>query len=111
MIKELFIESIEAIRKQYEKDIEVSKNLSKVFPNAFQSNLLPDNHILNNAIIKILQVENNDFELCEYGQSWIEYFCYELDFGKKFKIGMVKKDGKDIDISDSGKLWEFLNNI
>jgi len=109
MEKKLFIESIESLKKQYEYDIEVSKKLSEVFPNAFDANLLYDNHFINNALMKVLQVENNDLELCEHGQSWIEYFCFELDFGAKYKAGMVKDKGKDIDFSDAGKLWDYLN--
>ena len=110
MTRELFIESIEALRKQYEYDNEFAKKLSEVFTNAFEANLLPENHLINNALMKILQVENNDLELCDYGQSWIEYFCFELDFGVKYKDGMITDKGKNIDFSDSGKLWDYLNN-
>jgi len=110
MTRELFIETIEALKNQYEYDIEVSKNLAKAFPNAFDANLLPENHLLNNALIKILQVENNDLELCEHGQSWVEYFCFELYFGEKYKKGMITDKGKNIDFSNSGKVWDYLNN-
>jgi len=110
MERKLFIESIKALENQYKNDIEVSKNLAKAFPNAFDANLLPDNHFVNNAIMKVLQVENNDTELCEHGQSWIEYFCFELDFGRKYKKGMIKDNSKNIDFSDAGKLWDYLNN-
>lgn len=110
MTRELFIESIEALKKQYEYDVEVSKNLSKVFPNAYDANLLPDNHFVNNALMKVLQVDNNDLELCKYGQSWIEYFCFELNFGKDYKVGMITDKEKNIDFSNSGKVWDYLNN-
>ena len=110
MTRELFIESIEALKKQYEYDIEVSKNLAKVFTNAYDANLLHENHLVNNALMKILKVENNDLELCEYGQSWIEYFCFELNFGAKYKDGMITDKGSNVDFSDSGKLWNYLNN-
>ena len=110
MTRELFIESIEALRKQYEYDNEFAKKLSQVFTNAFEASLLPENHLINNALMKVLQVENNDLELCEHGQSWIEYFCFELDFGVKYKDGMITDKGKNIDFSDSGKLWDYLNN-
>lgn len=110
MTRKLFIESIEALKKQYGYDIEVSKNLAKAFPNAFDANLLPENHFISNALMKVLQVENNDLELCEHGQSWIEYFCFELEFGYKYKSGMITDKGENIDFSDSGKLWDYLNN-
>ena len=110
MTRELFIESIEALKKQNEYDNKFAKKLSEVFTSASEANLLPENHFINNALMKVLQVENNDSELCEHGQSWIEYFCFELDFGVKYKDGMITDKGKTIDFSDSGKLWNYLNN-
>lgn len=110
MKRKIFIESIDAIKQQYQYDVVVSKKLAEVFPNASDLDLLPDNHLINNALLKVLQVENNDLELCEYGQSWIEYFCFELDFGAKYKEGMITDKGKNIDFSDSHKLWDYLNN-
>ena len=109
MEKKLFIKSIEAIKKQYEYDNKIAIQFSKIFPNAFAANLLPNNYLINNALIEILQIENNDLELCTTGQSWIEYFCFELNFGAKYKSGMVTKNGKNIDLSNSGMLWELLN--
>ena len=104
MTKELFIECIEAIRKQYELDVEIAKGLGKVFPDAFHANLLPRNHFLSNALLKVLQVEMND----EITDSWIEYFLWELDFGKKNKELEVKKDGETVLMSTPGELYDFL---
>jgi len=109
MTRELFIESLKALENQYKYDEEVGKNLGKIFPNAFEANLLPNNHFVTNALIKVLQVENNDLKLCKYGQSWIEYFCFELDFGRAYKKGMIIDKEKYIDFSDSGKVWDYLN--
>jgi hypothetical protein len=110
MKRKLFVESIEAIKKQIELDIKISKLLSKAFTDAFEANLMPKNHFLQNQLIKVLQEEMNDLELCEFGQSWIEYFCFDLDFGKKYKKGCVKDNGVDIDFSTASHLHEFLNN-
>ena len=39
----------------------------------------------------------------------IEYFCFELEFGKKWKPGMIEdEDGNDIDLSSAEKLFDFL---
>lgn len=106
MNKELFIETIEQLRLQDELDRQVSFYLGKVFPNAFEANLLPDNHFLRDQIIKLLEVEMGDVK-----DKWIDYFICELDFGREFEMGMVKdKDGSNIDLSDAGKLWEFLRS-
>ena len=40
---------------------------------------------------------------------WISYFCYELDFGRKYKEGIVKdKDGADIKLQTAEDLYELL---
>jgi hypothetical protein len=110
MDKQLFIESIEAIQQQCEFDIEVSKNLGKAFPDAFDANLLPNNHFLQNALIKILQTEMNDLENVECGASWIEYFCWELNFGQENYRLKVYTNGKEVPMSNADELYYFLNN-
>lgn len=112
MNKELFMESIEAIRKQYEHDVETSQMLGKAFPNAFEANLLPDNQLLQNQLVKILQIEMNDLDVCKYGQSWIEWFCWECDFGKKSnQLKAYDKNGKVIPLANAGELYDFLNDF
>lgn len=40
---------------------------------------------------------------------WIDYFCFELDFGKKWKEGMItEKDGTDIILKTSEDLYDLL---
>ena len=38
----------------------------------------------------------------------IFYFCYEIDFGRKFKIGDIVEDGVEIDLSSADKLYDYL---
>jgi hypothetical protein len=110
MNKELFIESIEAIKKQLQLDIEVSKNLGKAFPCALEANLLPQNHFLQNALLHVLQVEMNDLQLCEHGQSWIEYFLWELNFGEENYRLKVTDNGKNIPMTSASELYDYLIN-
>ena len=110
MKKELFIEAIESIKQQCELDNEVSKNLGKCFPNAFEANLLPRNHFLQNALLKVLQTEMNDLVNVECGASWIEYFCWELNFGAENYRLKVTQNGKEIKMSNAAELYDFLNN-
>lgn len=43
------------------------------------------------------------------GYTDISYFVYELEFGKKFKMGEVKDDdGNDLDFSSAEKLYDYL---
>ena len=40
---------------------------------------------------------------------YIEYFIYELDYGREYEIGMVEDEhGQDIDIHTSDLLYDFL---
>lgn len=41
-------------------------------------------------------------------QEDISYFMYELDFGKKYKPGSITSGDEQIDLSDAGKLYDYL---
>jgi hypothetical protein len=105
MKKELFIKAIEALKKQREIDIEVAKHLAKVFPYAFEANLLPNNESLKNMLVEILKEEMNDKKTC-----WIEYFCWELNFGSKNDHLKVYKNGIEIAMANATELYDLLIN-
>ena len=63
------------------------------------------NHLLTGQLIKILQEQMQD----NHAHSWIEYFMFELEYGKKKGNNSAwRKDGRVIDLSDAGKLYDFL---
>ena len=40
---------------------------------------------------------------------WINYFCFELDFGRKWEPGIISgKDGEPIDLSTPQALYDYL---
>lgn len=52
---------------------------------------------------------------CYYpdGMGDVSYFCYELDFGKEWKPGMVEEQDEngnmvDVDMSSAEKLYDYL---
>ena len=102
MDKSLFVESIEAIKQQYLIDIKVAEHLCKAFPDAFSATLLPNNNILNAAILKILKTEMNDVH------DWIEYFIWELDFGKENNRLKVFVGQDRVSLSTPEELYYFL---
>ena len=104
MKKEQFIKTIEALQKQYEHDERVCDLLSEAYP---ESTIMPyDNSIIINQILDFLKSEFNDQE-----DSIIEYFIYELDYGKKYKKGMVTdSDGSEIELKTANDLWDYLVN-
>ncbi len=101
--KALFVETITALQQQYQHDEACAKAIGSVFTNDFISGY--DNHLLNNQLVKLLQVAFND----DHKDSWIEYFMYELDFGAKANdLTAQRKDGTAIDLTTAEKLYEFL---
>lgn len=112
MTRELFIKAINALEEQIKYDISVSEKLAEVFPNAYKANLLPDNHILHNMLLELLQEAMNDKvtnPLVEI--SWIEYYMYELDFGKEnHRLKVYDKNKKEIPMSNASELYDALIN-
>ena len=39
---------------------------------------------------------------------WINYWMWELDFGKKYRPGMVLVDGKEVHLKTINDLWNIL---
>lgn len=70
----------------------------------------PENYILQNALIRVLQIEMNDVKLTETDQSWIEYFIWELNFGKENHKLNVTENGKIIKMKTAANLYDFLIN-
>ena len=107
MEKQTFIGCINALEKQTRQDIDNSELLAKVFKDTHSANLLPDNHHLTNILIRILQEEFKD----KTAHSWIEYYCYELDFGaENWRLKVYDENKKEIPMSNAAELYDFLNN-
>lgn len=102
--RELFVETIGELEKQYDHDRKCSEAFRVILPNDYVTNY--QNHMVCNQIIKLLQIAMND----EHQHSWIEYYIHELDFGKEYTVGCARtKDGENIDLSNAGSLWDYLN--
>ena len=55
-------------------------------------------------LLELLRVIMNDTK-----NDWIGYFCYELDFGRKWKPGCVEdKNGNDVVLATINDLWALL---
>jgi len=101
--KEMFCSTLEAIKNQKEHDRKCMKALQIVFADAFLCAY--NNQEIENKLVEILQVATND----KHKNSWIEYWIYELECGKRYKHGSVTNADKSIiDLSTSEKLYEFL---
>lgn len=100
--KELFIESIKMIQKQCEIDSECCKAFKTLLPNDYTSGY--DNSVLYKQIIKLLQVATKDDEQ----NSWIDYYIWELDFGKKYKDGHVILNNVHYELITPEDLFQLL---
>jgi len=100
--KEYFVKIIDQLEKQNLYDISYCRKLGEIL----HPHIEPyDNQLIIGSLIKIIQQAFND----DHIDSWIEYFCWELEFGKRYEDGFAtNQDGSKIDLSDSGKLYDFL---
>lgn len=100
--KKVFVESIKALKKQSEHDHKCYKLLGQVFED-FGG--WYNNDALHSQLIKVLKMSLND----DNDSSWIDYYIYELDYGRKYHEGTAnRKDGSNIDLSSASKLYDFL---
>ena len=112
MKRETFIMAIEAIEKQYHYDIEKAKSLACAFTNCKYTDFLDCNNYSANALIHVLKEEMNDTELCEHLCSWIEWFCWETNFGNEsFRLKAYRKDGSVIKMYTAGDLYDYLIEV
>lgn len=42
------------------------------------------------------------------GMTDVSWFVYEMDFGRNFKMGDLVVDGKEVDVSDAEKLYDYV---
>lgn len=98
--KETFIEAINNIEKQYKTEVEFSKAVNKYFSQDVD-NSLPRNYIVD-SLVKILQEHFKD----EHSESWIEYYLWELDFGKK--ESKIKVKDKPFILKTPKNLYDLL---
>lgn len=98
--KELFIETMENIKRTYEYQVGLNDYFSK---NGADGYIYQPDCI--DTTLKILHkiFEENDVD------EWISYFCFELDFGRKYKEGLIKDEfGKNVTLATSEDLYMLL---
>lgn len=98
--KEYFSEIMESIKKTYKYQEGLNNYFSK---NGVDGYIYQPDCI--DTTIKLLHKIFGEKDIDE----WISYFCFELDFGRKYKEGMVKDEfGKDIPLSTFDDLYKLL---
>ena len=101
MSKELFVEAIEVINKKFEYNYECNKVFEKIFEDG--SGYPNDFFIVKFLLDFLNRIFDQDKEYSD-----IDYFIYELDFGKRWTEHSLTQNGVSIDISTSEKLYDYL---
>lgn len=108
--KEEFCKYISILKKQDKKEALITKTFRQVDENADIS-FISLYSSERTAILNLLNVVM-DAEINPQIGSDIEYFCYDLDFGKVYEDGkkdwITDENDKIIDLSTAEKLYDYL---
>lgn len=102
--KEKYITTVNSIKKY--RDIE--DKIDKASKSTIRLWEINEINIMIESIIEILKECTNDYIDSKDVTSNIEYFIYELDFGRNYEPGMVKDSGKNISMRNAEDLWRYL---
>ena len=98
--KEIFIEMIEFIRDRND----AQNKIDKLFRDEFTDGLFWPYMKYEAKMCKLLAHIMGDEET-----AWIDYFCWERDFGRDTKLGDVKEaDGTPIPFKNAEDLYNLL---
>jgi len=100
MEKELFISSLNTVRDQFDFDIEFADKMSSLFEDAFPTYY--KHAALFDSIAELLS------EGVENKVDTINWWMYELDFGRQYEEGCLSDKSGNIDVSTAEKLYEHL---
>ena len=103
--KQTFVEAINAIDNLHKEKIDFAQKMAKCFPNSRSADFMNDNDCVINALIAVLQEIFND----KNEHSWIEYFLWELDFGRENWRLKVYENGNEIPMASAEQLYDFLS--
>lgn len=103
--KELFVSIMKTLEASYNYSCKVNSMLEEMFED---SGGYPRIHKLEDQLIDLLNLAFQDPN-SEFTDDTIEYFIYDLDFGKTWsKYCMTEQDGTIIDLSTAEKLYDYL---
>lgn len=101
--KQKFVETINILKEQTEQDGKFGAFIDEMFETDCSRY---KNYKLIEATIDLLKEQLND----NSDYSWIDYYCYEMDFGNNPSNlkAYYKNDGPEIDLSSPEALYDFL---
>ena len=100
--KELFVQTMNFLKERSD----AMDKLNKVFSDEFEDSVFYPYLKYDNQIIKLLATSFDYDDDVMY--DWISYYCFELDFGRKHKLGDVTKNGTPIPLGTPEELYDML---
>ena len=106
LTKEQFVEYVDCIKKTCDKDDMLSEAIEKACNDDCRVFGLYGTEC--SVMVDLLSLAMG-LEVGTYSGNMLEYFIYDLNFGKEYKEGCVaEKDGTPIDISTVEKLYDYM---
>lgn len=109
--KTTFLAMMEDLESYTKSNIEHINNLTKAFPNSNSANFMCEysSNLFASVINLLSYLMNDKVDAPHLEHNWIEYFIYELDFGKENeKLKAYDKNGKEIKLSNASELYDYL---
>ena len=100
--KDLFVQTINFIRDRSD----AMDKINKVFTEEFEDSVFYPYFKYDNQLIKVLSASFDYDDDIIY--DWISYYCFELDFGRKHKLGDVTKNDAPIPLGTPEELYDML---
>ena len=97
--KETFVNSLNKVRDNIDRESRVSEVL-------YREGI--GDVLLISCVDTVLDILEELFEHNNLSKGLIDYFCWEIDFGRDYKPGCLTYQGDDVDISSAEKLYDFL---
>lgn len=104
--RELFKDCIEALQKQYEKEIRFADFMEEYLDGRCVPTLSDD---VQSALVNLLSyVMEPTTAIHEGWDTWVEWWVYEKDFGRDIKIKAFDENDKEISLNTVDELYDYL---
>lgn len=100
--KDLFVQTINFIKERHD----AMDKINKVFTDEFEDSVFYPYFKYESQMLKLLAA-SFDYD-DDTIRDWIEYYCFELDFGRKHKLGDVTKNDVPIPLGTPEELYDML---
>ena len=107
--KEKFVEYINFIKSLDDKESKLQDGLQACFGKENVGCVFVFNEVVPKMIEMLCDLMNIEYNRDQHIGDYIQYFIYELDFGKsKDAVEAITVDEKTYDLSTAEKLYDFI---